>query len=688
MDTSLSKTKSRAFLIAFLVLAVLFLALGMGTLGSFEHTGESYELAASTDSNDMYAVFRLESTYKETVKGEDGKDTVKSYSVRLADVLVNVVSVYSEEGEATLTLERSTEADGYYSSSTKKEGTVTNADALGWVSPFEIPDNWQISSYHYYRLKTSANVRFGEVLFVGVITDEGEREGEKVVLNCSVADVPPIQDEGIVAAKERANALIDTQLAPKKAEEKADEESETQTKSSSTSTAEVPFTREMPSEVRSSFYVFSEEERASVQSIEEMRAGNRYLAYADGSVKNVYRGDTVYGALGLDILALGTAMFGLSPFGLRFFPMLASFGVLVVGYFFVRRLTKSDAAAFAFAALYALCNFSFSLGRMGTPLSIGIFFFVAALALCHRFYASGMKKSGFAPALPILGSGVFCAAAVCVHGAMLIPVLGVCGLFACGVARQFKARRFYLDKALEADAPEAQREERAKEVAIEYRNKNVSALVAFPAALLLGILILSLLAMLPVYHVFVKLYDNPVSPSANVFEYAWRSFAGGFSAPVRSAWAWYYPIFSGSGEVYAVTGAAMNPVAAAVGLCGIVVALWRIALCIRSAVKKSFGREERTALRRTLVPLCGMGISLITAVFAPAGVGFVFLAYIFSFALAAEGMAFLLKGNPAERKGAAIGAWVAFWLLVAMFALFFAITFSVPLPAELLAKFF
>ncbi len=690
METSQPKTKPRArfspFFIAFLALAVVFLALGMGTLGSFENTGTSYELAASTENNDMFVVFRLESSHKELVKGEDGKETVKSYTVRLVDVLVNVVSVYAEENEATLSIERSTRLDNDSPFTTRREGTISNADALGWVSPFEIPANWSITTYPYYRIKTTANVRIGEIIFVGEITEEGEREGDRVAVNCSIANVPPISDEKPAAAKERANALIDTQFAPEK-EEKTEDEAQTNSSSTSAATPEVPFTRELPKDIHSSFYSFGEEERPFVQSIEEMRA-DRSLAHADGSAMNVYRGDTVYGALGLDFLALGTAMFGLSPFGLRFFPMLASFGVLVVGYFFTKRLTKSDAAAFAFAALYALCNLSFSLGRMGTPLSIGIFFFAAALALCHRFYAAGMKKTGFVSALPILGAGLFCAAAICVHGAFVIPVAGVCGLFACAVVRQWKARRFFLDAALGSDAPEEEKEERAKEVALEYRNKNVSALVAFPAAFLLGALILSLLAMLPAHQVFVNLYDNAVSSVHNVFEYAWMSFAGGFSSPVRSAWTWFYPIFSGSGDIYAVTGAVMNPAAAAVGLFGIVVAVWRIALCIRAIVKKSFGKAERIALRRTLVPLGGMVLSLITAAFAPAGVGFVFLAYIFSFALSAEGMAFLLEGNNVERKGMTIGAWVALGLLVAMFALFFVFTFSVPLSAELLAKFF
>lgn len=696
MKKTLEKFKKlSAFVYAFVALAILFLAVGMGTLGSFASTGKDFELGRVSDtdfSSGPSVVFQLSSSISETVK-ENGKETTKSTTVRLRNVLVNVGSVYTDAAEAKVELTRSSSKDSFQSYN-KLEGTLKGVgedmgDAFSWVSPFTLPEGgWTLTSYRYYRLRSlDSNVRINEVVFVGEKMDGSDPTGEYAIVPATVLSATPIVGETADEAKDAASALLDKQ--------------------------------QLPSEAQSSFYRYSEEEKAILLSLAELRAGNRFMLDANGELLNVYHGDSVYGAFGLDLLALGTAMFGVSPFGLRFFPMFFSFGILVVGFFFARRLTKSDLGGFCFAALYALCNFGFSLGHLGTPLTAGIFFFLLSFDLVHRFYAQGMRHANVLGALPLLVAGLSGAAAICVNGAFVIPLAGVCALYVLAVLRLRKVRRHYLDGAIAAaegtsdskteEGEELTPAERAGKISAEYRYKTVVSSVVFPTGLLLGTLVFSLLFMVPAYFAFVKLYDNIASPVMNVFGLGWRSFAGGFigTTVAPSAWNWFYLLFRGSGSRYAVTGVVMNCAAALAGAVGIVLAVVRIVKCILAAKKKTFGKSERTALRRTLVPLAGLVLSLVTASFAQGGLAFVALAYLFSFALAAEENSNLLvkekKSAPAEGdsdvlakeqkakkvKTAAVAVgWTVFALLVVLFGLFAAFTFSIPLPATLLTNLF
>ena len=201
----------------------------------------------------------------------------------------------------------------------------------------------------------------------------------------------------------------------------------------------------------------------------------------------------------------------MSTFGLRFFPMLAAAGTLVSCAFLARRIAKKEAAGVIFAALFALACAPLALGGLGTPLMIGVFFFMLSVNACHYFYANGMRTDKFSAALPLLVSGLAGALAILTHGAYIVPMLGVATLFVCGVVRLRRARRFYLDKAIaEAEAEQAAEEEpvpaaetsgpalpSAKEkvarVAAQYRNMTAIAAIAFAGALIVGAFVLGLI---------------------------------------------------------------------------------------------------------------------------------------------------------------------------------------------------
>ncbi len=683
MGRTLAKIKKiSAFFYAFVALAVVFLAVGLGTLGSFDTAGKSYELAANTSdsSSGPFVIFYLPSSVKEKVKNDDGTETEKSTTVRLVNVYVNAAAVYTDVGgSAGLEIGRSSSATGNFSA-TRLTGTLYNiGSAEGkpapyeWAAPFNFgaSGGWTLTS-HYIRLKsTTCNILLNEVVFVGEKQDASNRgTGELVVIPAEISVAPPAVGETAETTQANAAALLDAQ--------------------------------ELPPAAQSSYARFTDAERPVLLSVTEMRAGNSYFTDKEGKLLHSYEGDRVYGAFGIDLIALGTLMFGISPFGLRFFPMLASFGILVVGYFFVKRLAKSDFAGFAFAALYSLCNLSFSLGHVGTPLTIGLFFFVAALSLCHRFYAQGMKRASVLSAAPLFFSGVFALAAIAVNGVFVIPFIGVAALFALGMVRQRKARRHYLDAAIaEAEAePEpvpvpgeetvSEGRKKVAGVVAEYRYKAGLSLAAFLSGLVIGFLAFSLLCLLPARFLFIKLYDDPAAPTRNIFYFVWKSFAGGFAGvnpAASSVWAPFFVLFEGTGSVRAATGAVVNAAASVAGAFGIVYALVRIAFAVKAAFQGKFGREERTALRRTLVPLGLLVFALISAAVGQGGLAFVFLAYIAAFMLAGEGIAHLYARGGAFRKGAVIACIAEAVLLVALFALFAVFTFSIPVSAEFLTAF-
>ena len=679
------------FRIAFWVLAFVFLALGLGTLGSVQSTGNAYELIKSpgTDSAQTTGIIFKLSNITET--DEEGNWKSTTY-LRLKHVYVNVACLYSEEGtDVGLRLNRGASSTNFPASSSYRfeaklenlqpaeldeggESTAVRDSQFNWVAPFDEALEaayqtshvyMQVNSYPYYQLTaTTDNLLINEIVFVGEVLTEvnGKETGELVVIPAEIYDAKPHNNEIGEEAMKRAGALIDAQ--------------------------------NMPNLAQSSFSRFTREEARVMMTLAEMRQGN---SYSEG---NVYHGDTVYNTLGISILALGTLMFGMSPFGLRFFPMLASFGVLVIGYLLCKDMFRSERAGFVFALLYALCNFSFGLGHLGTPLQLGVFFFVTSLFGAYRFYSRGMKKANFQGALPLILSGLCGAAAICVNGAFLVPVAGIVGLFAAGLVRQQKARRYHLDKAIaeaeEEDAlireqyrgkpageiPAGAARQTVANVVTEYRNKNMLAPVAFFTSLVAGALFFTLVFLVPVYFAAVKFFDNPASPALNIFGLSSQFFAGGYTGANAAGWTFIYETFRGAGETYAVTALVMNFVAILAGLLGIAFAIWRIVVICKDK------NSKKSELRSVCVLLSALLISLITAAFAKGTVAFLFLAYVFAFMLGSACVRYFTETEGKLQKPAKIISYVGAGLLGAWFLLLAVFTFSIPLSAGFVVSIF
>lgn len=692
--------KFRGFFLAFFLVALAFLAVGLGTLGSVYSAGGAYELEVrhESDRNQPAVIFY-----------------VPSSSPKVVDVYLNVAIIYAEEGTpATVTLQRSTSNPSPFStgkltwSATKFSATLENfftpAPELGedgkpvkdykepdetdvfyrFIAPFSSSSSWNnTSTYRHWGLSvTGANILVNEVVFIGE-NDEGERI---VIPNVEVRYAAYGQDEKPEEARLRAEALLDAQ--PKS----------------------------VPSLAPTAYSRFTASEIPTLMTISEMRRGNVYATDEDPetpSAVDVYHADRVYGALGNDLIALGAAVFGMSPFGLRFMPMLAAFGALIVLSRFTARLLHSEKAGFVFSLLFAAGTVTLSLAHVGTPLMIGIFFFACALDLVHRFYAKGIKKASLFSALPLLFAGLFGAAAICVNGAFVIPTVGVVVLFVLGLVRMKKAKEYQLEKIIaepepgtlpapnvlaetaEGEEPVIEtREMRAAKVISEHRFKRLSVSLLFTAGLIVGAFLLSLIGMLPMYYAYLKVYDNPASPVLNVFALSWRTFANGFTGVNAYAgdttWNFFHTLFRSeasfadpAGTTFSVLGFCVNPVAILAAAAGIVYAVVRLVLLL---TKKADAKEVRIALRRTLIPLVGLCLSIIAAACARTGLVFILLAWLFAFVLAANFFGGTYEGKTAKIMKAVNIVGVV--LLAAMFGLLLVFSLGIPLPAAILAKIF
>ena len=691
MANKQSKKKSLATRII-LIVALVFLVIGMSTLGSFYSAGDAYELKTQGNSAETPTViFRLTNP---STTDEHGHSATQY--LRLKHIYVNIGAAYIAEGETTtIRAEVAASTTGSVSNSRRFDytfGNFVSATDEAQEDGEEYPnvyyswqdmvpadsDGWSISSYRYVRLTArDANVLLNEVVFVGEVmassASNAEGTGEIVVIPATIESATPLMGETEEVAAARAAALLDSQV--------------------------------MPSLNSFRMNKLSDEETLSMMTIREMYTG---AEYGEG---NIYTGERVYGSVGGEILALGTLIFGMSPFGLRFFPMLAAAGALVCGAFLARRIAKKDAAGIIFAVLFALACAPLALGGLGTPLMIGVFFFLLSVNSCHYFYANGMRTEKFTSALPLLVSGLAGALAILTHGAYLVPMVGVVALFACGMVRMRRARRVYLDKAIaeveaeetapaepaEAPAPSAPAPEedarpalsparrKVAAVAAEYRNKTSIALVTFLGALVVGAFVLGLILATPMYFTWLKLFDNPASPSMNIIALAATAFAGGFTGVNpggmgSSAWNVVYSISRVNGEAYSALYASVINFAALIAvLFAVVSAVVHLVMLCRT---KEWGREERAAIRGIVVPAVGIILALVTAIFAKDAVQFVLLAYIFAFVLAAAEAVKLMQTSKA--KLVRILCWVELALLVVMFVLLFVFTTGLPVASGLL----
>ena len=206
---------------------------------------------------------------------------------------------------------------------------------------------------------------------------------------------------------------------------------------------------------------------------------------------------------------------------------------------------------------------------------------------------------------------------------------------------------------------------------------------------MIGAIVFALLFALPLYYPYIKLYSDPAAPGISIFGLAARSFAGGFTGAnvVTAAGAFnpFYLLMRADGAAYStVYGAFMNPVAILAALAGIAFAVYNI---VRLARAGEWGKPERKLLRRTILPLVGLALSLIASAFTGEAALFVLLAWIFLFMLASDAVGDFTAREDIGKPCRAI-MWTGFGLLAAMFVLYFVFAAGLPLSSGIVGAIF
>lgn len=499
----------------FLIVVLLFFLVGVSTLGSFRSTKQSCLL-----NSGMTAVFEL--SY--------GKE-----QSNLCAVYVNIGNTYIEAGaDATITFKRKSASGAtwltsnlgtysfgnIYSQKGSKDANGNLAANYEWLC---ITNGKTISSaYTYIQVSVSSNTEINEIVF---LADNGT----------------PIE-----AKFDRTQS---SGIASKEAEKMTDAQNSLRVKKTMSEDGKTP----LYTPVNAFMFNFTDEEKYTLTQIHNVKNGSAVIQDA------VYTADNGFNSLGTLAVMLGTCIFGESQFGLRIVPFLATVGLLVVLFYFARKLFKNDFCALVFLLLFAIGGLALTVGRIGAAYSLIALCLVSAFYCMSNFIISGIQdKHRGISALVVLAGFVLWGVALCMDSKMLLALPVLLGLFIYGMYKQKKA---YVLRVAHIDAEEEAEEERinalpqyerpSKEAAQEktksfalrrkkelvcYDDKTrYCILYALTGAIAVPLILLLLAGLTTVYamlacHATASFHDGVVTFDVGVMQILARAFAHCFTA--------------------------------------------------------------------------------------------------------------------------------------------------------------
>lgn len=395
-----------------------------------------------------------------------------------------------------------------------------------------------------------------------------------------------------------------------------------------------------------------------------------------------YTLDETVPPLGQMFIAAGVGVFGANTLGARIVPFLFGVGLVVLLFFFGKKLLKSEWYGLLFAALYVLSGLGYAMMITSSAAVIAAFFVVLAFYFLYEFYLFGIDVSRkFASVAPLLLSAVFFAAALMTRLQSVYALIGLVALFACALVRQYNAHRARLSRAEGEDA--------VREEGKTYRARLLLSAGSFVAAYAVAIAALTVLCYGIVLRPYGLYYGTRNLFSAigkNLGGMLGRGYAAG--ATVNAAgWAVNFSretLFASSAAegftnaAYAFSNIALLALAMASFL-------YVTAFVIVCAAKKNADEAEQAYRKAVLRPyfalLCGFVSCFLPFVFlARAGQTHFLAAQIFyiGFILLAVKSAEFFRGKPLFRvRGKEIAAVdIAVWALLAVVAVFFALMLS------------
>ena len=351
--------KSNKAMRAAIVLSAIFVALilsGIFTLGSVGNNPSSaWSSRPAVDNGDTYfpdsvvlsvSTIAADGSSISTDDGEGGKEV---------HIWINVGRIYKTRGEKAVI-----EVQWKSTSDFSDGGLAANKDVIEIekgvdVSKGQYQFAWhdtKISRYYSYcRVSTSDAIEINEIVFTN-------KNGD--LLNASVIGANEwkslsggVYSEYVTAENfskdNTANGLLDEQSKFKEYS---------------------PMSKK---------YNFTSEEASAVNSSLSIFAGDG--TYADNKS----------GPLGVELISIGLAAFGINTLGVRIVPYI--FFLFTIGLMFAlgRRIFKDSDAGLIMAGFYVLFGLGLSVGGIGSVTSIGVFFALLSVFFMYAFFAGTDK---------------------------------------------------------------------------------------------------------------------------------------------------------------------------------------------------------------------------------------------------------------------------------------------------------
>ena len=339
-------------------LCVLFAAASILSFGSFRTFSEPYTAYQTVKwEEDMFDTV----VYKLTLNKENGEITD---GCLVDGIWLNLGGIDRSAGSnVSVAVSSATSSTGSFSTGfgggTK---TVANTfDSVGkWIRLVQSTSTSTTSPRIYYQLSTKSELKYNEVMFL-------DRNGRKIAAEIFCAGPNAKTNEAL-------GKLITSDLYRDRAEA---------AKVTLDEQEKFDLSAVNGGSYRTEDYTgkLTEKESAVLDSVRNLLSG-----------ENGYTEPTS-NAFGLQLIAVGVAIFGGNTFGLRFMPTLFALGTIVLLYFFAKRLFSSQWAGFAAAFLFAVGGYALSAATLGTTDMIFAFFALLSVYFMTLFYQNARKRN-------------------------------------------------------------------------------------------------------------------------------------------------------------------------------------------------------------------------------------------------------------------------------------------------------
>lgn len=369
----------------------------------------------------------------------------------------------------------------------------------------------------------------------------------------------------------------------------------------------------------SRYYTLSQEEALTLTAANTLISGKTMM---DGSVYNL---DGNFGIWATAFIAAPVAVFGNSPFAVRFTPFVAACVALVFVFLFAKELFRSEKYAFMTATLFAFGGLATTVGGFGAGYALVATALIVSAYFMYRFFAHGIDKNAVvADGMNILVSGLFGALAICMETLSIIPVAAILVLFVFGMLRMKKANAIAMQKLGGGETETEQQTADKKAQAATYSYKKRIAIGFAALSFVVGALVLWLIGGVCFYSALVKTYDASTQSMSflslvwtNIVDSAMHSYNNAYAAAsTMTPFAWVLPfkaatMYSASvDESYLAWSAQINFIACIAALISMIFVTVKV---VAAMIHKQTDKKTLRLRRMWIILLAAMLSTMLAA---------------------------------------------------------------------------